>query len=198
MAEIECLSCSAPVPLAAGRPGARVVVTCDYCGSSHPVTVPTGLETVAIPRARSPRPAPAPPVVDSPFADFPIPSGTALLIPEQKRRDATRSGRPRTVRRASLVVEGAGRASMPLAGARTEVGRKAAHIVIADPALSAVHFVVEAIGETYVIRDLDSSNGTRLNGHPVRSARLEPGDLIDAGQTRFCFRVEESIPWDRG
>ena len=94
------------------------------------------------------------------------------------------------------MVGGEGGASLPLAGARTTVGRKGSHIVIADPTLSAVHFVIEAIGETFVIRDMGSSNGTRLNTHKVRSARLEPGDLIDAGQTRFAFRVEESIPWN--
>lgn len=86
---------------------------------------------------------------------------------------------------------------MPLTGSRTEVGRKGAHVVIADPALSANHFVIEANGESFIVRDLGSSNGTRLNGHTIRSARLKSGDTIDAGKTKFSFRIEEVIPWDR-
>ena len=190
MAEIECASCSAPVPLGAARPGVRLLATCPYCGTSQPVVLPTGLETVTIPKARVARRVVTPRVE----ADA-VPSGTALLIPGQSLRQAAAARQPETVRRATLLVEGPGGTSMPLAGARTEVGRKGAHIVIADPTLSAAHFVIEAIGETFVIRDLDSSNGTRLNGHPIRSARLEPGDRIDAGETRFSFRLEESIPW---
>lgn len=200
MVEIVCDSCSARLPLGAARPGARVLVTCAYCGAAHPVTVPTGLETVIIPRAREARAAeeaasaPAPDLTPEDL-EFAPPSGTALLIPGHTLRKAAEARQPETVRRASLVVEGPGGTAMPLAGAETRVGRKGAHIVIADPTLSAVHFVIEAIGETFVIRDMGSSNGTRLNGHTIRSARLEPGDLIDAGQTRFSFRIEESIPW---
>ncbi|MCP4203873.1 MAG: FHA domain-containing protein [bacterium] len=85
---------------------------------------------------------------------------------------------------------------MPLTGPRTEVGRKGAHVVIADPALSASHFAIEAKGDSFFVRDLDSSNGTRLNGHKVRSARLKSGDTIHAGETTFSFRIEEVIPWD--
>ena len=201
-AEVECGSCSARVPLGAAAPGARLRVTCAYCGTSHEITMPSGLETVAFPEARRGRceddaaTASLEPSVLEP--EFAPPSGTALLIPGQTLRRAAEPRQPETVRRASLVVEGPNGASMPLAGARTKVGRKGAHIVIADPTLSAVHFVIEAIGETFVIRDQGSSNGTRLNGHPIRSARLEPGDVIDAGQTRFSFRIAETIVWDRG
>ena len=86
---------------------------------------------------------------------------------------------------------------MPLTGTHTEVGRKGGHIVIADPALSDNHFVIETHGESFIIRDLGSSNGTRLNGHTIRSAKLESADTIDAGETTFSFRIEEVIPWDR-
>ncbi len=124
------------------------------------------------------------------------PTGTALLIPSQDPKKLSVPAPIRTLRRANLIVEGARTSHLPITGARTEVGRKGAHLVIADPALSASHFVIEAHGETYVIRDLGSSNGTRLNGHIIRSSRLMSGDTINAGTTKFSFRIEEVIPLD--
>jgi len=204
MVELECRSCSAAIPIGGAPPGTRILVECAFCGSRYPihVPVPTGLETVYYPQALADRDPDAPiepPPIDPRTSDpdYQIPSGTALLIPGRSLRKAVAPENLDTLKRASLVVEGPKGASMPLAGTRTEVGRKGAHIVIADPALSASHFVIEVIGETYVIRDLGSSNGTRLNGHPIRSARLEPGDTIDASETRFSFRIEETIPWQR-
>lgn len=39
----------------------------------------------------------------------------------------------------------------------------------------------------YVIEDLASTNGTRLNGKRIRSASLVEGDEIQIGQTLFRF-----------
>ncbi len=39
----------------------------------------------------------------------------------------------------------------------------------------------------YVIEDLASTNGTRLNGKRIRSASLAEGDEIQIGQTLFRF-----------
>jgi pSer/pThr/pTyr-binding forkhead associated (FHA) protein len=40
----------------------------------------------------------------------------------------------------------------------------------------------------WAIEDLDSTNGTRLNGQPVRRARLHDGDVIEIGLTRLHYR----------
>lgn len=178
MAEISCRFCRAEVSIDEGAK-VRLSAECPSCGSLSwaSASEPTGYETVRQPAA----------------GGTPPPSGTVFLMPGTTSDPAKP---PRTHRRANLVVEGDRSANLPITGSRTEVGRKGAHLVIADPALSAIHFVIEAHGESYVIRDLGSSNGTRLNGHRIESSRLESGDTIDAGETRFSFRIEEVIPWD--
>ena len=39
------------------------------------------------------------------------------------------------------------------------------------------------------MRDLGSTNGTQLNGAPVKEAVLEPDSVITIGRTRIVFRV---------
>ncbi|MFQ5528474.1 MAG: FHA domain-containing protein [Thermoanaerobaculia bacterium] len=204
MAEVICKFCGVVVALGDAAVGDRVSAECRSCGSLFWTTAPepTGFETIRQRPARepelppaeeSPPPPPAPPRVDDPTLR--PPTGTVLLIPGQEPAQPGPAP-PRTLRRANLVVEGPQSSHLPITGTRTEVGRRGAHLVIADPALSASHFVIEAHGETYVIRDLGSSNGTRLNGHDIQSSRLVSGDLIEAGATRFSFRIEEVIPLD--
>ncbi|MGH9900520.1 MAG: DUF4123 domain-containing protein [Pyrinomonadaceae bacterium] len=63
-----------------------------------------------------------------------------------------------------------------------------------DTYMSGVHFAVECGPESCQIRDLDSRNGTLLNGEPVKAAVLRDGDQIFAGQTDFVARVEKTAP----
>ncbi len=90
-----------------------------------------------------------------------------------------------------------GEGRLPLARTKTVVGRDGVDIVIDDEALSGRHFEVEARGNEFFIRDLDSSNGTLVNGNRVRAAQLAVGDKIQAGQTSFIFRAVEVIPFDQ-
>ena len=62
-------------------------------------------------------------------------------------------------------------------------------ITLLDEGISREHAVIhydeDALG--YVIEDLQSTNGTRLNGKRIRSAPLNEGDEIQIGQTMFRF-----------
>lgn len=63
-------------------------------------------------------------------------------------------------------------------------------VTIADPTVSGQHLkIVHRDGVFYVV-DLDSTNGTLLNGERVRSARLRPGDVIRAGEVELEFRLQ--------
>jgi hypothetical protein len=91
---------------------------------------------------------------------------------------------------AGFLVLGAppGSERIPLPSARTVFGRKGADVDLDDPAVSRRHFQVEVAGREVFVRDLDSSNGTFVNGHRVHHAELVDGDEVRAGQTCLVFR----------
>jgi pSer/pThr/pTyr-binding forkhead associated (FHA) protein len=68
------------------------------------------------------------------------------------------------------------------------VGRgKSADVVVNDATLSRRHFVVERDGEGYLLKDLDSQNGTWVDGHRAQATKLRHHDCILAGRTLFLF-----------
>jgi two-component system cell cycle response regulator len=81
------------------------------------------------------------------------------------------------------------------------IGRdpQVAGLVLVDPAVSARHCVVEADGDAggFRVADLDSRNGTFVNGEKVTERSLVEGDKIFVGETvlRFSFqdRIEEKF-----
>jgi pSer/pThr/pTyr-binding forkhead associated (FHA) protein len=97
-----------------------------------------------------------------------------------------------TTGRAVLVLcdgEFAG-AEYPLTGEETLIGRNpTTSITLLDESISREHAIVawDATTGCYAIEDLQSTNGTRVNGKRVRSAMLADGDEIQVGHTRFRF-----------
>jgi pSer/pThr/pTyr-binding forkhead associated (FHA) protein len=61
-------------------------------------------------------------------------------------------------------------------------------IQLTDEAVSTQHCVLEETEKGYRIRDLGSTNGTRLNGVPVVEAFLPPGAEIWLGDSRLRFQ----------
>jgi hypothetical protein len=80
-----------------------------------------------------------------------------------------------------------------LSSAETLIGRNpTTDITLLDEGISREHAVIlldEESGE-YVVEDLQSTNGTKVNGKRVRSKALQSGDLIALGRTRFQFHVD--------
>jgi pSer/pThr/pTyr-binding forkhead associated (FHA) protein len=54
-------------------------------------------------------------------------------------------------------------------------------IVIGDSSVSSHHAQLQLSGETYRLKDLGSTNGTRVNGIPVTETTLQFGDQIRFG-----------------
>ena len=77
-------------------------------------------------------------------------------------------------------------------GVPLRIGRtsKSDYVVAEDTFLSGAHFYVEWSGDGCVVRDLNSSNGTFLNGTRTSEAALREGDIITAGQSSFTFHME--------
>jgi len=61
------------------------------------------------------------------------------------------------------------------------------HIVIDDPVVSAQHAMLMRVGDTYWLKDLDSTNGTHINGVLVPDAKLKDGDTIRFGSVAAVF-----------
>jgi len=72
-------------------------------------------------------------------------------------------------------------------------------ISLDDPAVSGTHCAVIRDGKKYSLRDLESTNGTTLNGSQVSESRLKPKDIIRVGSVDMVFdgsdvAVEDAVP----
>ena len=77
---------------------------------------------------------------------------------------------------------------VPLGEAEVSVGRDQANAVpIDDVAASRHHCVIRLSGERFQLTDLESRNGTFVNGVPVRQRLLEHNDQIRVGSSVFLF-----------
>jgi pSer/pThr/pTyr-binding forkhead associated (FHA) protein len=80
-----------------------------------------------------------------------------------------------------------------LARDETLIGRNpTTDITLLDEGISREHAILiyDRDADRYEIEDLESTNGTKVNGRRVRSTALEPGDEIQIGHTVFVFVVD--------
>jgi len=83
-----------------------------------------------------------------------------------------------------LVKEGPLGTGSLVVDSRVVLGRGDADVVIDDPEISRRHAVAQAVGELIEIDDLDSLNGTWVNGRRIIEVTvLRPGDTVRIGQT---------------
>ncbi len=76
-------------------------------------------------------------------------------------------------------------------GETVRVGRtRKADVALADNFLSGVHFALECDSKGCRLRDLNSSNGTKLNDELIIEGVLKDGDQVFAGRTDFIVRLE--------
>jgi pSer/pThr/pTyr-binding forkhead associated (FHA) protein len=90
-----------------------------------------------------------------------------------------------------LNCEGVSRVTHELARDIVMIGRALLnHIVIDHTTVSAQHAVLLRIGDSYSLKDLNSTNGTQINGDFVTDAELKDGDTIRFGSvTGFSQEV---------
>jgi hypothetical protein len=79
-----------------------------------------------------------------------------------------------------------------LDGPRATIGRsKEVDCVLRDPNVSRRHAELRRSSSgDWTIVDLGSTNGIKVNGRRVASARLSPGDQVTVGSTSFSFDIE--------
>ena len=64
-------------------------------------------------------------------------------------------------------------------------------IQIDDPSVSGHHAQLHQVGETFHLQDLESTNGTRVNGETMTSVALRVGDRIRFGKVEARFEGEK-------
>jgi predicted component of type VI protein secretion system len=65
-------------------------------------------------------------------------------------------------------------------------------ITINDPSVSTHHAQLQLAGETYRLKDLDSTNGTHVNSIPVTETMLRLGDRIRFGAAEARYEPDTS------
>lgn len=96
---------------------------------------------------------------------------------------------------AKLVLLSAGMTGRThdLKGEKTTVGRVEDNTFqIAEPSVSSHHCEVLLRGNDVVIHDLDSTNGTFINGEKVSESVIKPGQILRLGQVEM--RLETDTP----
>ena len=145
--------------------------------AAAPPPTTNDVPTNPLPRRRSAPPAPtSPPAPVPPRA--PAPRGVVVEL------TTIRTGT--TALRRTLEVN-----------ARHVVGRDPERAQIAfphDARMSAAHYALVLERSRVLVRDLDSANGTHVNGIPIGAAhRLEDGDVIRAGETEIRVRFPSGL-----
>jgi pSer/pThr/pTyr-binding forkhead associated (FHA) protein len=89
-----------------------------------------------------------------------------------------------------ISIDGVVIKEVTLAKDRTALGRRPYNdIVVDDLAISGEHAVLHMIGGEVYLEDLNSTNGTYVNGRPIKRQALEQGDLIEVGRYKIHYEM---------
>jgi hypothetical protein len=92
---------------------------------------------------------------------------------------------------ASLTLDDGSHRCHQLSQGATVVGRgQDAQFRLPDTGVSRRHLEITWDGQTAVLSDLGSTNGTTVNGTPVQTWQLVDGDVVRVGQSRLVFRTQ--------
>lgn len=90
----------------------------------------------------------------------------------------------------TIAVED-GRSTHELTDERITIGRAPDNsIQLEEPSVSGRHAQLDLVGERYRLRDLDSTNGTRVNGETVTEVFLRTGDRIHFGKVKARYESD--------
>ncbi len=96
-----------------------------------------------------------------------------------------------------LMHDGAAIREYDIDKERITIGRKPHNeIHIDDPTVSGEHAAILYLQHTYV-EDLNSTNGTRLNGKKITKRQMKHGDVIKIGRHEFKFVDDKANAFER-
>ena len=81
---------------------------------------------------------------------------------------------------------------------KTTLGRRPYNdIVIDNLAVSGEHAVLQMVGADVFIEDLNSTNGTYINGKAIKKQLLTHNDTVEIGKYKIKFLVDESSDYEK-
>ena len=81
---------------------------------------------------------------------------------------------------------------------KTTLGRRPYNdIVIDNLAVSGEHAVLQMVGADVFIEDLNSTNGTYINGKAVKKQLLAHNDTVEVGKYKIKFMVEDGTDYEK-
>ena len=90
-----------------------------------------------------------------------------------------------------ITLPGGITASHDLSDGSITLGRVSDNAIqIDDASVSSHHAELTRDGDDYILRDLDSTNGTRVNGVSHREGKLKDGDEITFGEIEVLYESE--------
>jgi len=97
---------------------------------------------------------------------------------------------PRTMTFRLVTLEGVPPGAVYAVEGTSRIGRSdESDIVLNDLSVSRAHAVLEIAGGRAMLRDLESTNGTFLNGRRIQAERLRDGDELQLGNTHLRFEA---------
>ena len=96
-----------------------------------------------------------------------------------------------------LSMDGLVLKEIPLVKERMTIGRRASNdIQIDNLAISGEHAAVVTILNDSFLEDLNSTNGTLINGQPAKKHFLKNNDVIELGKYKLKYLAEHIQPAD--
>jgi hypothetical protein len=81
---------------------------------------------------------------------------------------------------------------------KTTLGRRPYNdIVIDNLAVSGEHAVLQMVGTDVFIEDLNSTNGTYINGKAVKKQLLAHNDTVEVGKYKIKFMVDDGTDYEK-
>ena len=81
---------------------------------------------------------------------------------------------------------------------KTTLGRRPYNdIVIDNLAVSGEHAVLQMVGADVFIEDLNSTNGTYINGKAIKKQLLSHNDTVEIGKYKIKYLVDEGVDYEK-
>jgi hypothetical protein len=137
-------------------------------------------------RVTGPPPADGP----APAGEEPQSSGRTMVYSTAGRVAEPLEERARSRHHSALLLMGGKRLVVGPEGATLGRSRQC-DVMVDDPNVSRAHADIRPRGGSWVLTDLNSTNGSRLNGRRLEEPEvLKPGDEIELGTTILTFELE--------